>query len=162
IAGRARFNCQDHAFYFNGVLQFPAGDTWSEARGLNSAGKVVGQSGGRAFMWDGKLHELGGLSANQSDAFGINASGQVAGYSDTPEGGGRAVLWQNGKITDLGALPGGKASRALAINNSGDVVGSADTENGWHAFVYNKGKMQDLNDLIARDPECTLEEARAI
>ena len=36
-----------------------------------------------------------------------------------------AVLWQIGGNTDLGALPGGTRSVALAINASGRVAGSA-------------------------------------
>lgn len=56
----------------------------------------------------------------------INAHGQVVGY--VPDSAnvysGRAALWQDGTLIDLGSLagPAGK-SRATAINDAGQVVG---------------------------------------
>jgi probable HAF family extracellular repeat protein len=45
-------------------------------------------------------------------------------YAGLPEV--HAVLWEQGKITDLGTLPeGGYQSQANAVNSSGQVVGSA-------------------------------------
>ncbi len=57
----------------------------------------------------------------------INDRGQVVG-SATPSGGGtHVVLWDNGKISDLGMLPGaGRASMAFDINNLGEIVGQSD------------------------------------
>jgi probable HAF family extracellular repeat protein len=49
------------------------------------------------------LGTLPGGSSSLAD--GINAVGQVVGYSDSA-GGQHAFLWQNGAMTDLGTLPG--------------------------------------------------------
>jgi hypothetical protein len=36
-------------------------------------------------------------------------------------------------IVDLGTLPGGSQSVAVAINDAGTIVGAADSPTGWHA-----------------------------
>ena len=49
----------------------------------------------------------------------INNAGDVVGYSKGPSG-MRAFLWtKGGGMQELGILPGGNSSRALAINDSG-------------------------------------------
>ena len=61
--------------------------------------------------------------ANNNGAWGINAGGQVVGWSDAATG-LRAFLWDNGVMTDLGDLPGGTdQSVARSVNDSGQVVG---------------------------------------
>jgi probable HAF family extracellular repeat protein len=86
-----------------------------------------------------KLTELPSLSdGDEAGAFGLNDKGQVVGYSS-----GRAVLWDKGKVIDLGTL-GGEYSMAVAINNKGQVVGGADTRKGNHAFLWSDGVMKDL------------------
>jgi probable HAF family extracellular repeat protein len=54
----------------------------------------------------------------------INERGQVVGWSSSAVdfGNDHAVLWENGKITDLGAPPLG-VSQATGINNRGEIVG---------------------------------------
>ena len=48
-----------------------------------------------------------GTAAQESEAYGINASGQVVGYSTDNGLNGSATLWNGSTATDLGALPGG-------------------------------------------------------
>jgi len=84
---------------------------------------------------DGVLADLGALPGGGSSApTWISANGLVAGlsengatdplYAGLPEV--HAVLWEQGKTTDLGTLPeGGYQSQANAVNSSGQVVGSA-------------------------------------
>ena len=70
---------------------------------------------------------------------------------------GRAVLWEDGQIVDLGNF-GGSVSLAIALNNVGQVVGAArDTMHDpfplfvpptqSRAFLWQDGIMQDLGTL---------------
>jgi probable HAF family extracellular repeat protein len=53
------------------------------------------------------------------------------------------------EIVDLGALPDGLSSFAVAINDRGSVVGMADADNlgTAHAFLWRNGRMADLGSL---------------
>ena len=85
----------------------------------------------------------------ESEALGINPSGEIVGSSGDPEVQRRAVLWERGAIRDLGTLPGGKSSRALGINPRGEVVGTSETREGNRAFIWTrKDGMQELNTLL--------------
>lgn len=89
-----------------------------------------------AFQWNrGVLTDLGSLgkkgNSNNSFAAATNNLGLVAGYSENgsidlvtgyPET--RAVVWKNGKITNLGTF-GGTQSSAMMLNDLGQVVGGA-------------------------------------
>ena len=62
-----------------------------------------------------------------------------------------AFLWQNGKMIDLGKLPGDVFSVAFSINNGGLVVGQSCDQNGnCRAFLWQNGVMTDLNAVISR------------
>jgi len=107
-----------------------------------------------------------------SYAYGINDRGEVTGsVSDATgrpygvdtdkedmDGRAEAFLWRSDKMMGLGTLPGCRSSEAYGINNSGAIVGSS----GRRAFVWQSGKMQDLNALIPAKSDWVLEEARAI
>ena len=88
------------------------------------------------FIWqNGSLTDLGSLPGNNnSAATWISTNGTVVGYSengqidpsvpDLPEF--SAVTWRDGKITDLGNLPGGGyESSAVSVNSRGEVAGVA-------------------------------------
>jgi probable HAF family extracellular repeat protein len=55
---------------------------------------------------------------------------------------------------DLGTL-GGAFSYAFGINDFGQIVGWSQLAGGnsQHAFVYLKGQMRDLNDLLRAAPQ---------
>jgi probable HAF family extracellular repeat protein len=76
----------------------------------------------------------------------IRIAGDVIGCSKGPAG-SRAFLWTKARgIQDLGALPGGDMSEALAINDSQEVVGTAASAAGERAFIWTKQTgMVDLN-----------------
>jgi probable HAF family extracellular repeat protein len=107
------------------------------------------------------ITDLGALSAGgDSQGWGIDESGQVTGYSWTPEipNLGHAFLYSEGKMSDLGTLPGGVVSVGYAINTGGNherrvhgdsiqVTGYSGTQDGNHAFLYSNGAMSDLGTL---------------
>ena len=101
--------------------------TFSEGRGVNTAGVAVGHSytnggsllGIHAFRHD----DAAGLvdltpTANDAHAEGINDAGQVAGWSEA-----RAFRLTGTTFTDLGVPVGFAGSFGSAINDSGQVAG---------------------------------------
>jgi probable HAF family extracellular repeat protein len=146
----------------------------SHAWGVNDRALVVGDSltdpkntsSQHACVWQsGKVTDLGTVPGGGiSAALDVNAGGQiVGGAATTPDGvlalggngvrtahqGVHAVLWQDGKITDLGTLPGGDTSLALAINDAGQIAGYSNLNNSpnFHAVLWESGKISDLGTL---------------
>ena len=111
------------------------------------------------FWTHGQIQELPTLGGDPDGvAFAINEAGQVAGTSGAcapfnpntyiyiqPV---HAILWENGKPTDLLSLGGSTGNVAFGINNLGEVVGGSDVagDTTSHGFLWTKqtGKMQDL------------------
>ena len=93
----------------------------------------------------------------------VNDRAELAGQPVVQGSALRAIRWTNGGIADLGTL-GGSASSARGINSAGLVVGGSLTEGdrSYHAFVYEAGKMQDLNALISPSAGCELIQALGI
>ncbi len=132
----------------------------SSAYGISQDGQVIGYAvnyAGRehAFLWqDGTLTDLDTLGGRASFATGINDAGQVVGYSNWLGGAPnqfRAVLWNQGKITDLGTLPDGLTSSASAVNDAGQIAGTAalppDQGQAVHACLWQDGTIIDLGTL---------------
>jgi probable HAF family extracellular repeat protein len=112
------------------------------------------------------MRDLGTLGGPNSEAQWINESGLIAGSADFPRPQPAvnlhdAVIWENGKIKDLGTVDGDACSRAYGLNTRGQVVGtSTDCHNALHAFVWEKGgPMLDLNKLIPPGSEWVLTNA---
>jgi probable HAF family extracellular repeat protein len=174
-------NYAPHAFlYSNGAMtDIDLTSFGGAAFGINDASQVTGftyTAGGityHAFIYEnGAITDLGtlaGFSNSASWGYAINAHGQVAGTSDTSDGGSHAFLYSNGVMSDLGTLGGsyswpGNDFYVHAINGPGQVVGTsylADNRTT-HAFVSSGGMMADLNSLIPADSGWTLEVANAI
>src|SRR5499427_895457 len=95
---------------------------------------------------------LGSLGAAGTVAAGINATGEVTGYSTlstlvpTPvcvpygnkpptcrEHPWHAFSYSNGQMTDLGTVGGGNFSQGNAVNLSGQVAGGSATNSGGSA-----------------------------
>jgi probable HAF family extracellular repeat protein len=132
---------------------------------INNAGQVVGTFGdyqaGRyhAFVYAaGKSVSLF-PDTLQSNAKGINDSGQITGTVTTEDGITSAFIYREGKFRLLGGLGaggsgfnfGGTASSrsgwlsgGTAINRWGHVVGAAAVGDRYHAFRYRGGVMTDL------------------
>ncbi|USX20070.1 HAF repeat-containing protein [Oxalobacteraceae bacterium OTU3REALA1] len=141
--------------YSHGVFTQLPSPTYGIGESVNSSGQVVGglsdgPGGGRAFLYrDGVMHEFAGPG---STANAINEAGHVAGTA-VKDGYGRAFLYRDGVIHDLGTLPDGKLSSAMAMNNRGQIAGIAEYQwSEWgggpeHAFSYENGVMTDLGTL---------------
>ena len=167
------------------------GGTFSVAEGLNDAGDVVGRADGPGFAghavlwktsnrrdaedggdeekssspgapWKGTLTDLGTLPGGTfSQAWSINAKGQIAGYSSGTGFSAHAVLWDRGVISDLGTLPCGTppcnfaGSAAEGINVHGQIAGysfyyaGAQTSANFvrHAVLWDHGTITDLGVL---------------
>lgn len=75
-----------------------------------------------------RITDLGTLDGPHSTATRINANGSVTGEVANASGGYNAARWdRHGRGTDLGTLPGGTGSNAVAIADDESVAGYADT-----------------------------------
>lgn len=81
-------------------------------------------------------------------AYDINAKGQVAAVLENPDGTQRGVLFEKGKLIELGSL-GGHQSYVRAINDKGQLIGAAsDKEGRWSAFLFDRASgMRKLGTL---------------
>jgi probable HAF family extracellular repeat protein len=143
-----------------------SGDPDSAATAINDRGDVVGISGrcdnavGRfsaihAVRWErGMVTDLGNIGGGAwNTPTAINDRGDVVGFADLPGSGGHlhphAFEWtQAAGIKDLGTLPGDTYSYATGINNRGQVVGFSYSATTQRAFIWQNGKMTDLNSVV--------------
>jgi probable HAF family extracellular repeat protein len=154
------------------------GGVYAQALAINNSGFVTGNSrisqtiisNGpiHAFIWNSTngMLDLGTLAGDFSYGTSINAKNHVVGYSTINNSDDRvhAFLHNGETMLDLGSLSGasvdGDLSFALGVNASDQVVGYSylpmDQVAGSHAplgphsvaFIYSKGLMVNLNDLI--------------
>jgi probable HAF family extracellular repeat protein len=173
------------------VAHAPAGmfgGTYGSVSALNDHGQVAGTMNltgdlsWRAFLWDeGEITDLGTLGGVITAAEGLNNAGHVVGRSDVtaiceacPPGDQKQLhhpfIWKDGKIMDLGVLPGDTAGTAYSINAKGQVVGqtalciqvrSNDSCNSlaYHAFLWENGSLAGLQDLLVPGSNVTLNNA---
>ncbi len=138
---------------------------YSSARDINDNGDIVGEANvvpngkPQAFLWHaGKMQALPRLTGGAiCSAQAINNGGTIIGSCDLPNGAGHGVIWKHGSIADLGTLGDGEApSTALDINAQSLVVGTSEDDGKIRAFLWEKDKMIDLNQLIAPNSGWTL------
>lgn len=150
-------------------------DTSTAATAINDRGQVVGISGicdvavGRlsakhSVLWDhGKpinIGDFGGTSWNTPNM--INQRGDIVGFANASAADGiefnpRAFLKIPGRsIVNLLTLPGDANSTAKGINEWRQVVGqSCDADGNCRAFLWQDGKMMDLNVLAGSEDVLT-------
>jgi probable HAF family extracellular repeat protein len=122
------------------------------------------------FWHDGTFTELdvlpGGTNGQTSS---ISANGLIAGWSEnglldsTGLPVGRPVLWtKDGRIIDLGTVPGGTEGLSTFVNSRGEVVGFSDNDvadafsmlgfaTQTRAFFWQSGMVRDLGTLGGPD-----------
>ncbi|WP_266171908.1 hypothetical protein [Dyella subtropica] len=153
-------------------LPLLTGDTSGAATALNDVGQMVGISGlcdqavGRfsarhAVLWqNGTVTDIGNLGGVAwHTPMAINLQGHVVGFSNVSASDGghlheHAFLWtRNAGMQDLGTLyPGDVHSQAFGINARDQVVGLSCTAHfaSCHAFLWENGRMTDLNTLATQ------------
>jgi probable HAF family extracellular repeat protein len=133
------------------------GGTYSQARGINIHGDVVGSStttsgDEHAFLYhDGAMTDLGVLYSGDtsSQSHGINDSGIVVGRS---VGATSNPFYTSGDQMHFVGSLGGNYGWATGITNAGQIVGiSADSNGNTHAFLATNGSMTDLGTLSNTD-----------
>jgi len=145
-----------------GMSPIPAlpGAQSSEALAINDAGEVVGinkfGSVWHAFYWSkatgtmdiGRLPGAKVVSVG-AGARGINASGQIVGWSDAPDGNVHAFRWSRSTgMTDIGAPDRSHSSWGYGINSAGDIVGEIDGYPADYAFRWTeKTGLTDAGEL---------------
>lgn len=154
----------------------PLGTAYSTAHAINNSAQIVGESNTfvlgsafptrrygatRAFLWEqGAMFDLGALGVScvtvlqnerctqRSVATDLNESGVVVGFSTTNTGAEHAFAYDGTQMQDLGALDGSR-SWAYGVNDSGQVVGMLNAaDDSLRPFLFERGSMYDLNDLI--------------
>jgi probable HAF family extracellular repeat protein len=92
-----------------------------------------------AFLWTAAsgMSTLGALTpGGNSQAFGVNASGDVVGASD-----GAAFVFHDGRMLDLTAQvvssTAWQLNEAVAINDQGQIVGTGTVDGQTHAFLLS-------------------------
>jgi probable HAF family extracellular repeat protein len=134
------------------------GGTFGYGECANNRGQVIGQSNlagdseQHAFLWEsGVMKDLGTLGGTFSLANWLSTSLVVVGGATTVDEFFHATMFNGGRITDLGVLPGYDCSNANALNSKGQIVGQAFdcTTHIQHATLWEDGgSAVDLNALI--------------
>ena len=106
----------------------------------------------KPVIWaEGRVHKLPTFPGDPVGmAWGINYWGQATGYSGNCTTAFHALLWQNGKATDLGNLGGQMNNAGEDINNLGQVAGYSDLpgDTTMHGFLWQRSTgMVDLGTL---------------
>ena len=176
-----------------GLPPFPGGNN-GFATGANNLGQVVGWAENgvhdstccctqvlqfRPAMWTlgppDQIHDLPLIPGDTSGAAtAINDNGQIVGISGICDRAvGRhtakhAVLWENGRVTDLGTFPAAWWNTPTAINQHGDIVGFAGDPafvegDVLHAFMWTREDgLRPLKPLKGRTPQHVDSEAYGI
>lgn len=165
VVGRSTLNGREnihHAFIWHensGVIDLhPVGnDGYSEARGINNLGQVVGLiyclNRNNVFSWTAdkgmRIIDTPGINAFALD---VNDSGTIIGTYHKQNESYAFKISVNDRFEDLGL------GYPIAINNSGTIVGSNNTE----PLIWKSSDPTPLNQLIGRNSGWKLTQVRDI
>jgi len=136
-----------------------SGGNWSEAHAINEKNEIVGFWGDTlngpsplAFLWrDGHMIDIHpDFGTTKSEANDINDISQATGWmGNSTSSDAHAFIWDDGKVTDLGVIPGGFTAEGIAINNQGDVAVEGRTFNDnkeviVRSFLWRDGQWIDI------------------
>jgi probable HAF family extracellular repeat protein len=110
---------------------------------------IVGTTG-----WSQRLTWLNTMEGGWSQAEAVSADGRVVvGWTKDAKMRTVGFRWENGKMHNLGMLPGGDWCLPIAVSTDGRVVvGNATNAHGkTRAFRWENGKMHELGVLPGRD-----------
>lgn len=97
------------------------------------------------------LPTLGGIAGA---AYSINSKGDVVGYSTTPDGNYKPVIWSNGSIQEIPLMNDDYGGYATGINNKGQVAGYRVNKGKFYvSFLWSDGQMRDLGTMGANMSE---------
>ncbi len=141
------------------VLAKTQGGFWDVNRSGLATGRQFAESWNDAqpFLWDGTNPvELLGLPAGHSYAWPdkIDCLGRVAGRARQIVRGNpippfSAFVWDSGKYTLLGTLPGHVDSRVSDSNDVGQIVGLSKPQSGSpRAYLWQHGEMKNLASVV--------------
>jgi probable HAF family extracellular repeat protein len=136
-------------------IEFPWPVLSSRAYDISDCGDIVGtvtrpEFGNRAFIQhaNGETIDLGTMpGGTTSEALGVNANGDIAGYwANVVTGPVRAFVWFGGEMVDIGPDVGINDSHAEDINAIGQVTGWQGPAGGVQrrAFLWHDGSSIDL------------------
>jgi probable HAF family extracellular repeat protein len=165
-------NSEYSTAWINGTLHKLSAKSFGEARAISTtAGYVAGLGNkGDAIVWkkSAGFTDLGRLPGGDiSFAYGVNNSGDAAGYSDfgDPAHNTTAFFWSSTTgIVSMGTL-GGNPSQAQGINDQCIAAGWSIISNtiDEHAFVWSRPSgIVDLNTVLPPHSGWTLTNAYAI
>ena len=112
------------------AIELPFGEG-CVATAINNEGHIAVRCGG-AWIWrDGERVAIGLLPGYHSaDVAALNDAGVAVGSMFDGRGGSTAFRWEDGVLTDLGAVAGAARSAAHAINARGQIAGTVGRAGG--------------------------------
>jgi probable HAF family extracellular repeat protein len=101
---------------------------------------------------------LGTFGGTFGDPASINDAGAVTGHAANPDNSVHGFFWKEGVLTDIGTVDGDDCSAGFSINSANQIVGQSFACDGSvsHAFVWENGKMVDLNSLVSHGSDIQL------